>query len=42
MLASAKENGRVGLVVDNGCLFRGGAERSIRSKIVEKGLGRVL
>jgi type I restriction enzyme M protein len=36
MLASAKENGRVGLVVDNGCLFRGGAERSIRSKIIEK------
>jgi type I restriction enzyme M protein len=36
MLASAKENGRVGLVVDNGCLFRGGAERAIRSKIVEK------
>jgi type I restriction enzyme M protein len=36
MLASAKENGRVGLVVDNGCLFRGGAERSIRSKVIEK------
>ncbi|MFP3190777.1 MAG: N-6 DNA methylase [Thermoproteota archaeon] len=36
MLASAKENGRIGLVIDNGCLFRGGAERSIRSKIVEK------
>jgi type I restriction enzyme M protein len=36
MLASAKESGRVGLVVDNGCLFRGGAERSIRSKIIEK------
>ncbi len=36
MLASAKENGRVGLVVDNGCLFRGGKERIIRSKIVEK------
>jgi type I restriction enzyme M protein len=36
MLASVKENGRVGLVVDNGCLFRGGAERTIRSKIIEK------
>jgi type I restriction enzyme M protein len=36
MLASAKENGRVGLVVDNGCLFRGGAEKRIRSKIIEK------
>ena len=36
MLASAKDNGRVGLVVDNGCLFRGGIERAIRSRIVEK------
>jgi type I restriction enzyme M protein len=36
MLASAIENGRVGLVVDNGCLFRGGAERTIRSKVIEK------
>jgi type I restriction enzyme M protein len=36
MLVSAKENGRVGLVVDNGCLFRGGAERAIRNKIIEK------
>ncbi|MEM0172447.1 type I restriction-modification system subunit M [Thermofilum sp.] len=36
MLASAKDNGRVGLVVDNGCLFRGGAEKQVRSKIVEK------
>lgn len=36
MLASAKENGRVGLVVDNGCLFRGGKEKIIRSKIIEK------
>ncbi|MGC8911930.1 MAG: N-6 DNA methylase [Nitrososphaeria archaeon] len=29
MLASAKENGRVGLVVDNGCLFRGGKEKKL-------------
>lgn len=36
MLASTKENGRVGLVVDNGCLFRGGAEKVIRSKIIDK------
>jgi type I restriction enzyme M protein len=36
MLASAKEDGRVGIVVDNGCLFRGGSEKVIRSKIVEK------
>jgi type I restriction enzyme M protein len=38
MLASLKEGeGRkVGLVIDNGCLFRGGAEKEIRSKIVRK------
>jgi len=36
MLASAKENGRVALVVDNGCLFRGGQEKVVRSKIVGK------
>lgn len=36
MLASAK--GRVGVVIDNGCLFRGGAEKIIRSKLVEKDL----
>jgi len=39
MLASAdKENGKVGVVIDNGCLFRGGKEKAIRSKIVEKDL----
>ncbi len=38
MLASAKENGRIGLVVDNGCLFRGGKEKAIRSKIIERDL----
>jgi len=36
MLASAKEDGRVAVVVDNGCLFRGGQEKVVRSKIVEK------
>ena len=36
MLASAKENGRIGIVVDNGCLFRGGRERAVRSKIIER------
>ncbi|MEM2780564.1 MAG: class I SAM-dependent DNA methyltransferase [Candidatus Bathyarchaeia archaeon] len=36
MLASAKDNGRVGIVIDNGCLFRGGSEKVIRSKIIEK------
>jgi type I restriction enzyme M protein len=34
MLASAKEQGRVGVVVDNGSLFRGGQEKIVRSKIV--------
>jgi len=36
MLTSAKEDGRVGLVVDNGCLFRGGQEKVVRSKIIGK------
>jgi type I restriction enzyme M protein len=36
MLAMAKnEGGRVGVVIDNGCLFRGGKEGDIRRKIVE-------
>lgn len=38
MLASADEkSGRVGVVIDNGCLFRGGKERSIREGVLEKG-----
>ena len=36
MLASANEDGRIGLIVDNGCLFRGGKERAVRRKIIEK------
>jgi len=36
MLSSSKEDGRIGLVVDNGCLFRGGKERAVRRKIIEK------
>jgi type I restriction enzyme M protein len=37
MLASANETkGRVGIVIDNGCLFRGGKERAIRSSVLEK------
>jgi len=36
MLASAKSDGRVGVVIDNGCLFRGGREKTVRSKIIEK------
>jgi type I restriction enzyme M protein len=39
MLAMAKnEGGRVGVVIDNGCLFRGGKEGDIRRKIVEADL----
>ena len=37
MTASAKDKtGRVGVVIDNGCLFRGGKEKIIRSKIIEE------
>ena len=37
MLASAKDNGsRVGIVIDNGCLFRGGKERAIRSVVLSE------
>lgn len=36
MLYSAKDdNGRVGVVIDNGCLFRGGSEKAVRSQVVE-------
>ncbi len=39
MLASAKERGgRVGVVIDNGCLFRGGKEKAIRTSIVNADL----
>ena len=39
MLASAKEGtGRVGVIIDNGCLFRGGKEQAIRSKVLENDL----
>ncbi len=39
MLASAKEKtGRVGVVIDNGALFRGGKERAIRQKMLSEGL----
>ena len=37
MIASAKDDtGRVGVVIDNGCLFRGGKERAVRSAVLEK------
>lgn len=37
MLASAFENkGKVGVVIDNGCFFRGGKEKGIRTKILDR------
>jgi type I restriction enzyme M protein len=39
MLAMAKDkNGRIGVVIDNGCLFRGGREGEIRRKTIEADL----
>ncbi len=39
MLASARDDtGRVGVVIDNGCLFRGGKEQAIRSRMLEEDL----
>jgi type I restriction enzyme M protein len=38
MLASLKPSGRMGIVLDQGALFRGGAEGQIRKKIVEEDL----
>ena len=38
MLATAKPAGKIGIVIDNGALFRGGKEKTIRSKIVEEDL----
>jgi type I restriction enzyme M protein len=38
MLASLKPNGRMGIVLDQGALFRGGAEGEIRKKIVDEDL----
>jgi type I restriction enzyme M protein len=39
MLASAKDgSGKVGVVIDNGCLFRGGAEKAIRAKVLDENL----
>ncbi|MEM4056762.1 MAG: class I SAM-dependent DNA methyltransferase [Thermoplasmatales archaeon] len=37
-LASTKQNGKVGLVIDNGCLFRGGKEKNVRAKILDADL----
>lgn len=38
MLASLKPSGRMGIVLDNGVLFRGGAEDRIRKKAVDRDL----
>ncbi len=39
MLTSAKDDtGRVGVVIDNGCLFRGGKEKAIRTSIINADL----
>lgn len=38
MLASLKPSGRMGIVLDQGALFRGGAEGRIRRKVIEAGL----
>lgn len=39
MLASASDgSGRVGVVIDNGCLFRGGREKTIRSRVLDDDL----
>jgi type I restriction enzyme M protein len=38
MLASLKPTGRMGVVLDQGALFRGGAEGKIRQKVVEQDL----
>jgi type I restriction enzyme M protein len=32
--STATENGRVGIIIDNGCLFRGGKEKVIRTGVV--------
>lgn len=39
MLASSKEDtGRIGIVIDNGCLFRSGKEKAIRQRVIEEDL----
>lgn len=37
-VTSQKENGRVGVIMDNGLLFRGSKEKSIRQKMIEADL----
>ena len=38
MLAAAKPVGRVGVVIDQGALFRGGSEKTVRSRVVDEDL----
>jgi type I restriction enzyme M protein len=38
LLASNKDSGKAAIVIDNGCLFRGGKEKAIRARIVEEDL----
>ncbi|MEM5783278.1 MAG: N-6 DNA methylase [Candidatus Aenigmatarchaeota archaeon] len=38
IVASMKDDGRAAVVVDNGCLFRGGKEKAIRAQVLEKDL----
>ncbi len=39
MLVSAEEStGRVGVIIDNGCLFRGGKERAVMAEILRDDL----
>lgn len=38
MVASADNNGRVGIVIDNGSLYRSGREETIRSRVLEADL----
>jgi len=39
MIASANDNtGRIGIVIDNGCLFRGGKEKAVRKKVLKDDL----
>jgi len=38
MIDSAKNDGKIGIILDNGCLFRGGKEFKIRKKIIDSDL----
>ncbi len=39
MLASAEDKkGKVGVIIDNGCLFRGSSEKKVRQKVLENNL----